>query len=30
MRIVDLIVRFETDSENPRNEAEKDVSDYFI
>ncbi|MGC8897700.1 MAG: DUF86 domain-containing protein [Bacteroidota bacterium] len=30
MRIVDLIMRFETHSKNAREVAEKDVSDYFV
>ncbi|MDY6985260.1 MAG: HepT-like ribonuclease domain-containing protein [Candidatus Thermoplasmatota archaeon] len=30
MRIVDLIMRFETHSKNARDSAEKDVSDYFV
>lgn len=30
MRIVDLIMRFETHSKNARDGAEKDVSDYFV
>ncbi len=30
MRIVDLIMRFETHSKNARNVAEKEVSDYFV
>jgi len=30
MRIVDLIMRFETHSENARDGVEKDVSDYFV
>ena len=30
MRIVDLIMRFETHSKNARDCAKKDVSDYFV
>ncbi len=30
MRIVDLIMRFETHSKNAKEVAEKDVSDYFV
>jgi len=30
MRLVDLIMRFETHSRNARDGAEKDVSDYFV
>jgi uncharacterized protein YutE (UPF0331/DUF86 family) len=30
MRIVDLIMRFETHSMNAKNSARKDVSDYFV
>lgn len=30
MRIVDLIMRFEAHSQNARDGAEKDVSDYFV
>jgi len=30
MRIVDLIIRFETHSRNARDVAKKDISDYFV